>query len=122
MHLTRKSSNFKFNPRRIATFGGTYGAAPGDLDGDDDLDVVLVSMSNDWNDPSHESVVWLENDGEQNFTTWEVDTTPVELIAVGCGDVNGDGTDDMVAGGWHLPFGNAPVQRVTLWTSVKRSK
>ena len=53
----------KFRPRRIATVGGVYAAAAGDLDGDGDLDVVLACMFNDWRRPGSASLVWLENDG-----------------------------------------------------------
>ena len=34
-----------------------------DLDGDGDLDVLLVTANNDWDDPKAPSLVWLENDG-----------------------------------------------------------
>jgi hypothetical protein len=115
---------WNFVPHRIASFGGTYAAAPGDIDGDGDLDVVLVSMSNDWNDPAHPSVVWLENDGAQNFRTWTVDTEPVTLITAACGDLNGDGRADIVAGGLDLP--GTPVRRfqqaVSVWLSDKPAK
>jgi hypothetical protein len=112
---------WNFAPHRIAHFGGTYAAAPGDIDGDGDTDVVLVSMSNDWNDPRHPSVVWLENDGAQNFKMWTVDTEPVTLITAACGDLNGDGRADIVAGGLDLP--GTPIQRpqqaVTVWLSQR---
>ena len=112
---------WNFTPRTIAHFGGTYAAAPGDLDGDGDIDIALISMSNDWNDSRHPSVVWLENDGAQNFRMWSVDTSPVTLITAACGDLNGDGRADIVAGGMDLPGTpiHRPQQGVTVWLSEK---
>ena len=89
---------WNFVPHRIAKFGGAYAAATGDLDGDGDRDVVLVSMVNDWQKPGYASVVWLENDGRQNFTLRRIDNRPTHLTTVACGDLNGDGRDDVVAG------------------------
>ncbi|HVW36297.1 MAG TPA: VCBS repeat-containing protein, partial [Pirellulales bacterium] len=108
---------WKFETRRIATFGSTYAAAPGDLDADGDEDVVLVSLTNDWSDRATPSVVWLENNGRQEFQMRPVDTAPTHLITVACGDLNGDGQADIVAGGMHLrpPFDR--TGRVTAWMS-----
>jgi len=90
--------DWKFTPHRIAHFGGTYAAATGDLDADGDRDVVLVSMVNEWQKSGHASIVWLENDGRQNFRMWEIARRPTHLTTVDCGDLNGDGRDDIVAG------------------------
>ena len=90
--------NWKFRPRRIATFGGAYAAAAGDLDADGDRDVVLVSLVNEWQNPHHPAVVWLENDGHQEFTAHRIAERPTHLATVDCGDINGDGRDDIVAG------------------------
>ncbi len=107
---------WRFEVRRIATFGGTYAAAVGDLDRDGDRDVVLVSMFNEWSRPGTASIVWLENDGEQNFTTWQIDDRPAHLITVACGDIDGDGRDDIVAGGLPLegPAGRRH-SRIVAW-------
>lgn len=109
--------NWNFVPHRIAQFGGAYAAAAGDLDGDGDTDVTLVSMSNDWNNPKNASAVWLENDGRQNFRQWKIDSAPVELITVACGDVDRDGRIDIVAGSLHLPSSEVTnrIERIVVW-------
>ena len=108
---------WEFKQRRIAHFGGTYAAAAGDVDGDGDQDVVLVSMANDWDHRENPSLVWLENDGRQNFRTWQIASDPIHLVTVACGDLNGDGRADIVAGGLHArePFDR--LGRITAWIS-----
>ncbi|MGE0529146.1 MAG: FG-GAP repeat domain-containing protein, partial [Bdellovibrionales bacterium] len=100
--------NWKFVPQRIASVGGPYAAGVGDLDGDGDNDVVLVSMFNDWKRPNSASIIWLENDGKQKFKPWQIADHPTNLATVACGDLNGDGRADIVAGSMHLlpPFQN----------------
>jgi hypothetical protein len=107
--------NWEFVPHRIAEFGGTYAAALGDLDGDDDLDVVLVSMFNNWDERRNASVVWLENDGRQQFRTWQIDSQPTHRITVAVGDLDGDGRNDIITGGMHVigPFDR--LGRLTAW-------
>jgi hypothetical protein len=106
---------WEFVPRRIADFGGTYAAAVGDLDADGDRDVVLVSMFNNWDAQRNASVVWLENDGRQQFRCWQVDSRPTHRITVAVGDLDGDGRDDILTGGMHLvgPFDR--LGRLTAW-------
>lgn len=106
---------WSFEPRRIANFGGTYAAACGDIDGDGDQDVVLVSMLAERSEPPTASIVWLENDGDQNFRIWQVANQPTQLITAACGDLNGDGHADIVAGGLHIMRPFERYGRVTAW-------
>ena len=109
------TGGWNFTPRRIAVFGGTYAAAVGDLDADGDRDIVLVSMFNNWDEPRNGSVVWLENDGRQQFETRQIDTRPTHRVTAAVGDLDGDGRDDIVTGGMHLvgPFDR--MGRITAW-------
>lgn len=110
------TGGWTFVPRRIASFGGTYAASVGDLDGDGHRDVVLVSMVNQWQKPGNPSIVWLKNDGRQNFTVWRIADRPTHLTTVACGDLNGDGRDDIVAGVLKKMLGHTDRDgRVAAW-------
>ncbi len=111
-----------FEPHRIAHMGGTYAAAVGDLDADGDRDVVLVSMFNDWDHPGHASIAWFENDGHQNFKAWQIDERPTHLVTVACGDLNGDGQDDIVAAPLQLIAPFQPFTGVTAWIGQRREQ
>jgi len=107
--------DWKFTRRRIATYGGTYAAAVADFDGDGDQDVVLVSMTNEWTDPDHASVVWLENDGWQQFQSWQIDSQPIHLVTVAVGDLDQDGKSDVVAGALNLRKPFIRVGGISAW-------
>jgi hypothetical protein len=65
--------------------------------------------------PGSASVVWLENDGEENFRTWQIADRPIRLITVDCGDLDGDGRDEIVAGGLRFMPPHDRLGRVALW-------
>src|SRR5262249_26088025 len=118
----RNQGDWKFEPRELCHLAGTYAVAAGDVDGDGDLDVVMASMFNDWRQPGAASLVWLENDGRQNFTPWQIADRPTTLATIACGDLNGDGRADIVAGGLHIlePFDR--LGRISLWLSDKERR
>lgn len=109
------TGGWNFRRKRISDFGGTYAAATEDMDDDGDVDVVLVSMANVWDDPDRASIVLLTNDGSQNFEPFRIDSTPTHLVTVGLGDLNGDSRPDIVAGGLHIRGPYDRLGRVTAW-------
>ncbi|MFP6751017.1 MAG: VCBS repeat-containing protein [Pirellulaceae bacterium] len=117
----RNDGDWNFSAQQIGALGGTYATNAGDLDQDGDLDLVMVSMSNDWTDSSHPTIAWVENDGKNNFQrTLTIDTAPVELITLDVGDIDGDGIPDLVAGRLRVPTTVAPESKaIAVWLSGK---
>ena len=107
--------NAQFDYHRIADFSGASSPQAADIDGDGDLDVVVVSAYNTWDSPAAQSLVWLENDGRMHFTMHDLASTPTHLITLAIGDVNGDGRPDLVTGGMHISRPYDRLSRLTLW-------
>lgn len=63
------------------------------MDGDGDLDVLLAY--GDFNDSA---VLWLENDGDENFSPYLINDEDYPSIqSVATGDINGDGELDVLS-------------------------
>ena len=107
----------QFELHRIADLSGSSSPQAADIDGDGDLDVVVVSAYNQWSDPAARSLVWLENNGRQQFTMHEIASSPTHLITLAAGDLDGNGTTDLVTGGMHIspPFDR--MSRVSMWSN-----
>ena len=54
-------------------------------------------------DPGRQSLVWLENDGQQQFTPHSLARIPRSLVALELADFDGDGRLDLVVGGLLMP-------------------
>ena len=121
---------FQFEYHELTRFYGAYAANAGDLDLDGDLDIVVTScfMSSSheyWDDLPKQGLIWLENDGSQNFTRHAITDYPAHVISTDLGDMTGDGKPDIVAGGMNVfpPFPPPHLMsRVSLWINVIPSK
>jgi FG-GAP-like repeat len=108
--------NMQFEFHRIADLPGASSPQAADIDGDGDMDVVVVSAYSNWDDPGALSLVWLENNGRMQFTLHPVATTPTHLITLALGDLDGDGQVDFVTGGMHVSRPYDRMSRVTAWS------
>ena len=110
----------KFTLHRMIDLQGATSPQAADLDGDGDLDVLLVTSNNDWDNPQAPSLLWLENDGKQRFTMHPLASAPTHLLTIAVGDLNGDGVPDAVTGGMHISRPYDRIGRITAWFANRR--
>ncbi|MEX2581421.1 MAG: VCBS repeat-containing protein [Verrucomicrobiales bacterium] len=103
----------EFHLRELARMTGCYRAVAHDMNGNGHLDIVVSSLNFYWDESELPSVIWLENDGEQNFTAQRVSYAPTNLATMDVGDIDHDGLPDIVAGGMHVPGPLGREARVT---------
>ena len=101
----------------LLRYYGAFSPTPADLDGDGDIDIVVTSLVSDWADPSRRSLIWLENDGAQQFTPHGIAGAPTHLVTADVADLDGDGRPDIIAGGLHMFGPYDRLGRVTLWAN-----
>jgi hypothetical protein len=112
----------KFAFHRIIDLQGATSPEAADLDGDGDLDVLIVTSNNDWDNPQAPSLLWLENDGHQTFTMHPIASSPTHLLTVAVGDLDGDGKPDAVTGGMHISRPYDRIGRITAWFSTRSGR
>jgi hypothetical protein len=109
------TGNLKFVLHRMVDLQGATSPEAADVDGDGDLDVLIVTSNNDWDDPQAPSLLWLENDGRLNFSVHPLATSPTHLLTLAVGDLDGDKVPDAVAGGMHISRPYDRIGRITAW-------
>jgi hypothetical protein len=107
--------NLEFQFHRICNFTGATNVRSADIDNDGDLDLFAASAFNLWELPESNSFIWLENDGEMEFTLHEITKDPTHLLTCEPGDFNKDGLVDVITGGMHTYPPYDRMARITLW-------
>lgn len=78
---------------------GAYKALAADFDGDNDLDIAVISLFPDYLRSPEESFVYLENKGGMKFDAFSCDEAlDGRWITMAAGDLDGDGDTDLVLG------------------------
>jgi hypothetical protein len=88
-----------------------------DFDQDGDLDIFIIAFFPDFENPSPEGFVYLENQGELKFkpSTFPEAVNGRWLVA-DAGDVDGDGDDDIVLGSLLFKINAAPQHLLDQWS------
>ncbi|TXG39516.1 FG-GAP repeat domain-containing protein [Seonamhaeicola maritimus] len=108
----------KFKHHHITNFPGAFSARATDVDKDNDEDIFVVSGFNYWDKPTAESIILLENDGNNTFNKHTIAKSPTHLITLELADFNKDGHMDMVTGGVYIYPPYDKLERVTLWMNA----
>ncbi|MCF6311721.1 MAG: VCBS repeat-containing protein [Verrucomicrobiales bacterium] len=108
-----------FTHHDITRFHSCYRAVAADMDGDGDLDVIASNLYYNWHEYDYPSLIWLENDGKQNFKRRRIAYAPSNLGTIDVGDLNGDGRPDIIGGGMHVAGPLGRVGRLTMWKNLK---
>lgn len=115
----RNRGNLEFEQHDLVKFYGAYRAVAVDINRDGHLDVLVPSMVNHWDQPQRQSMIWLENDGRQNFTPRSLADAPTSLITVAADDLTGNGWPDVIAGGLYIDSERAErVGRLTMYKNL----
>lgn len=113
-----------FEPHILTDLPGAQYATLGDADGDGDIDVVGVSLMPEFLRTAHRdlqfaSVIYLENDGQQNFRASALEYDDCNHASCVFFDVDQDGDLDLVVSNF-LAETNETTDPITIWKNSKK--
>ncbi len=98
-----------FTHHEVTRYWGAYAVKAADLDGDDDLDLVLsgVQLPNMYPEDEVQNLIWLENDGSQRFARKTLGIgLPPFMITLEVADVDMDGSPEILGGSHNYTGGD----------------
>ncbi len=110
--------DMRFTHHPMSPVPGAYCASAADFDLDGDIDVVVSSMMNDWEDLSNQALTLLENDGSQSFTARPLSHSPAWQVSCLAVDLNADGRPDIISSGMYVMPPFARVGRITAFLNT----
>ena len=101
--------SLEFHEHLLTNFYGAYSARAGDLDGDDDLDIVVSAFLPlvGKNHPARneiESLIWLEQKEGMNFKRHSLEASKPYHPCLEIADLDGDGRNEIIYGNMTLKF------------------
>lgn len=112
--LKNRGNGF-FERKQVGRMAGAFSPVATDIDGDGDLDVIASSASAEWGSPDAYSLVCFENTGNLNFKKRPIATSPTHLVIIHAADMDGDGYDEIVSGGFHAYPPYNDTSRILIW-------
>jgi hypothetical protein len=95
---------------------GSIKAIARDFDEDGDLDIAAIAFFPDYKLLPDESFIYFENTGNLNFQPYTTHISRLgRWLVMDAGDVDGDGSQDIILGSFALSPGTAPEHLVNAW-------
>ena len=95
---------------------GAYKALSADFDGDGDLDIAAISFFADFDRSPEEVFVYLENNGDLNFTpSTFAGSLQGRWLTMDVGDWDLDGDEDIVLGSFAMGWSNVSRDLEAAW-------